>query len=139
MLKKFLLFVKEYRDQRFLEKLYCKDWEEYRVYYDVDICRDATNTINYYKGYGYIHCIENIEHQAYDWHNNKIKEITSWCEENLQEKFRFDYHRVSKKLGKGKEGNIQPIWEFDELYGNDYIFAAFKNPKDYTLFLLVWG
>lgn len=138
MIEKIISVIKNYRDQQFLKKLGCKNWEEYRAYHDIDLQRDALTVSYYYKNYPYIHCIENTEHEIYDWQNNRVKVITEWCTNNMIDKFRFDYHRVSKKMGKDKNGIVKMIWEFDELNGKDYIFVAFKNPKDYTLFLLVW-
>lgn len=121
-----------YRDLAFLKKHGCKTWKEYHRKFDPDCNIGARRIKDIYYGYPYVYCFENHQHSVYDWDvgYDGSYVVTKWCEENLTGKFRLDVHRVILYNG---------IWEINEIGGGDYVFAAFKDPKDFTHFLLRWG
>lgn len=132
------IVVKAYRkwnEQRFLKKHGCETWQEYNRKYDPDYNTRASKIKDVYYGYPYVHCFENRNHCIYDWdiHIDGTYIITKWCEENLKNKFRFDFQRVFRASSTDNE------WELNEIGGGDYIFVAFKDQKDYTYFLLKWA
>jgi hypothetical protein len=59
--------------------------------------------------------------------------VGNWCDENCKDKHRMDFHRAMNAPGTAWE------WHINELGGGDYIFAAFKNERDYTWFLMRWS
>lgn len=122
-----------WKEQRFLKKHRCETWEQYHRIYDPDFNIRATEIQNIYHGYLYVYCFENHHHEIYYWDIaiDGTYRVTEWCKMNLNDKFRFDFHRVVKD----SNGN----WVTNELGGGDYIFAAFKNNKDYAYFLLKWS
>jgi hypothetical protein len=131
MLKLIQKRYREWREHRFLKAHGCETREQYDYRYDPDIYRSASRIKDFYHGYPYVFCFENRGHDVYYWDLgfNGIVEPTKWCKENCTDKFRFDFHRVLSTSNG---------WEINEIGGEDYIFFACKNPKDYTLFLLRW-
>lgn len=124
---------REWKEQRFLKKHGCETWEQYHRRYDPDYNIRATRIKDYYHGYPYQHCFENRQHQIYWWDLgiDGSKEIVDWCEENCEDKFRFDCLRVIK--------NYWGKWEVNEISGGDYCFVAFKNKQDFLMFMLRWS
>lgn len=123
-----------YRDRAFLKKHGCETWREYNRKFDPDHNAKASLIKDYYHGYPYVYCFENHKHEVYDWisfglHGSNM--IHKWCSDNCSDKFRMDYHRVYK--------NSQDQWEVNEIGGRDYIFAAFKDQRDFTMFSLRWS
>lgn len=134
MISLFVQKYKQWKDERFLHKHGCKSWEQYYHRYDPDIERRSTKIKDFYKGYPYVYCFENREHQIYWWDlgYDGSKEIVEWCQQHCKDKFRFDGHRVIKASYTSNE------WEMNELGGGDYCFAAFKDKEDYIWFSLKW-
>lgn len=126
---------KSLKEQRFLKRHGCETWKEYNIKYDPDYNIRATRIVDIYHGYPYVYCFENRNHQVYWWDlaYDGSAVVYCWCEENLKDKFRLGCHRVVKYPSTNNQ------WEVNELGGGDYIFAAFKDPKDYTHFLLRWA
>ena len=132
---------KSFKEQRFLKRHGCETRKEYNRMYDPDYNIRATRIVDIYHGYPHVYCFENRKNFAYtllyDWgpggFRHGFDDIIDWCEENLRDKFRMDSHRVIKYPSTANQ------WEVNELGGGDYIFAAFKDPKDYTHFLLRWS
>lgn len=120
-------------EKRFLARNGCKDWATYHRMTDTDINWRASRVKDFYHGYPYVYCIENHKHFAYFWeiHTDGMWVMSNWCDENCKDKYRFDFHRVIK--------NYWNDWEVNEIGGGDYIFAAFKNERDFTMFALKWS
>ena len=121
-----------WKDQRFLRKHGCETWQQYHLRYDKDVNRIASNVVDWYAGYNYVYCFENINHTVYDWDiaYDGCFVINRWCEENLDDKYRLDFHRVYRHYQE---------WIISDLGGGDLVFAAFKNERDYLMFLLKWS
>jgi hypothetical protein len=124
-----------WKDRRFLKRHGVETWAQYNRQYDPDINWRATRVNDFYHGYPYVYCFENREHEVYYWDLavDGTYVVDNWCKENCKDKFRLDCHRVIKYPSTANR------WEFNDLGGGDYIFAAFKNPKDYTWFVLRWS
>jgi len=122
-------------DQYFLRRYGCADWEQFYRHYDPRVNYRASRIRNFYHGYPVFHCFENRQHQAYHWdvYQSGISQLQEWADANCAGRVRFDFHRVIKD----PHGNDE--WEVNEIGGRDYIFAAFENPRDYTLFALRWA
>lgn len=121
-------------DRRFLRQHGCADWKQFHHRYDPRVNYRASRIRNFYHGYPVFHCFENRQHQAYHWdvYQSGISQLQEWADANCAGRVRFDFHRVIKD----PHGNDE--WEVNEIGGGDYIFAAFENPNDYTLFALRW-
>lgn len=128
-------FHRLWKNKRFLKKHGCISWKQYRHRYDPDINVRAARIKDFYHGYPYIHVFENYSHKIYFWDLDfdGAHVITSWCRKNCKDKYRLEFQRVIK------HPQTKEHWILNGLGGRDYVFAAFKNPKDYTLFLLRWG
>jgi hypothetical protein len=126
---------KEWKDLCFLKKHGCENWEQYHYRFDPDIHKVATRIQDFYQGYPYVYCFENHNHDVYYWDVavDGIYVLSKWCKKNCKDKFRFDFHRAMNAPATAYE------WEINELAGGDYIFVAFKDPKDYTWFLMRWS
>jgi hypothetical protein len=106
---------------------------------DVFYCADRVK--DFYKGYKFVHCIENRNHYAYDliydYGPGGIRygddDIYDWMDQKARFKSRMDMHRVIKYPSTANE------WAFNDMGGGDYIFVAFKDEKDYMMFLLRWS
>lgn len=124
----------DYKNKAFLARYGCKTIKEYNKKFDIDYSIRSSEIKKIYFGYPYVYCLTDNNHPIYNWnktdYNDTLVTIDNWCEKNLADKFRFDFHRVSK--------NYFNEWVIDEIGGGDYIFAAFKNEKDYVRFLLRW-
>lgn len=109
------------------------DWEHYRRQYDADHNYRASRVKDYFHGYPYVYVFENHNHDIYYWDIavDGIYVASQWCEKNCKDKYRFDFLRVYQ--------NYWGDWEINEIGGGDYIFAAFKNERDYMLFMLRWS
>lgn len=127
--------IKSWKDNRFLRKHGCEDWEQYHYRYDPDIWKIATRIKDYYRGYPYVYCIENRNHKAYEWDlaYDGMYVINKWMKANCKDKFRLDYHRAMNAPSTGWE------WQINELGGGDYVFAAFKTERDLSWFLMRWS
>ena len=134
-------WVRKKRAERKLEKSGYKTWATYRHYRDPDINMYQTKIKHFYHGYKFVHCIEDRKHYAYqllyDYGPGGIRwggeDIYDWLDKKTRFKSRMDTHRVIKYPSTGNE------WEFNDIGGGDYIFVAFKEEKDYMMFLLRWS
>jgi hypothetical protein len=132
---------RKWKAERKLKKSGYKSWEHYRRNNDPNICWRATRVKDFYRGYKYVYCFEDRKHYAYellyDYGPGGIRygasDIYDWCEKYARFKCRVDEHRVIKYPSTGME------WEFNDIGGGDYIFAAFNDEKDYMMFLLRWS
>lgn len=136
---------KDWRHRRYLKKM---GWTEeaYRKQTDPDynIRGDRASTI--YHGYNHIHAFTTTRERPfidYPTWMDAYDEISKWCRQNCQGKFRDDFLRVHKQTGLTQVGDSmewieEPEWFINELGGGDVLFFAFKDSKDYTLFLLRW-
>ena len=132
-----------WQDRRFLKRRGCDSWAEYHRVYDPDYNARATRTQDYYHGYPYVYCFENHNHYIYrviaDHGPAGVvyghTEIHRWAEANCQDKVRFDFLRVNKS-----DHNRMGTYDCDinEISGQDLVFAAFKNERDYLHFVLRW-
>ena len=130
---------RRWRAARKLRKSGYASWALYRRHCDLDIEWYTHRITDFYKGYPFVYCFEDRNnHYAYeliaDYGPGGLifgqDRIMAWCEENSKSKYRFDCQRVSKRNGE---------WHFDEMGGGDFIFAAFKDERDYIMFLLRWS
>lgn len=127
--------IEDIRRKWILHRNGYKDWETYLRMTDPDIHWRATRLKDFYHGYPYVYCFENHNHFAYFWeiHTDGMWVMHKWCNEQCKDKFRFDFHRAIKFPSTANE------WEINELGGGDYIFAAFKNERDFTWFMMRWS
>ena len=126
---------KGWREKRFLENYGCKTWREYELKYDNDYNpRGKRLKREQYHGYPHVFIMTRIpdSFQAWDYHF-AVKEIAKWCEENCVEKWRHDWHRIIEDIW------IDGEWEENGIAGLDAMCFAFKDSKDYTMFLLRWS
>jgi len=133
MFKSIKEYWNRYCEGRFLRRHGCTDWREYKRKYDQDFNIRATEIISIYHGYSHVYRFENRNHSVYYWDlgYDGTYVVERWCQENLQNKFRLDFHRVVED-SSGK-------WVTNELGGSDYVFAAFKDSRDFTHFMLRWS
>lgn len=131
---------RRWRSQRFLKKHGVESWKQYHREYDPAFNPRASVVNQIYYGYPYVYCFENHNHTVYDWDlaYDGVYVISQWIDELVKlydEKqippYRFDCFRVIK--------NQQNEWEVNELGGGDNIFVAFKNERDFMMFLLRWS
>lgn len=142
---KFLQRIKAWhrkkRAERKLKKSGYKSWDVYRRMRDPSVNYYADRVKDFYKGYKYVYCFEDINHYAYellyDYRPGGIRysndDIYDWMEQKAMFTSRMDVHRVIKYPSTSNE------WTFNDIGGGDYLFAAFKNEKDYMMFLLRWA
>jgi len=131
---------KAWKDQRFLKRHHCSSWEQYHRAYDPDVWQACGRIKDFYHGYPYVYCIDNVDHYAfqllYDYGPGGARwgyhVINQWCKENCKDKHRVDVHRVERNLWSRE-------WEMNEISGGDYPFFAFKNERDYVNFILKWS
>lgn len=131
---------RKWKAKRKLEKSGYKSWEHYRRNNDPNILWRASRVKDFYHGYKYVYCFENRNHYAYDlvydYGPGGIRygndDIYDWLDQHARFTSRMDMHRVIRYPSTGME------WEFNDLGGGDYIFAAFNSEKDYMMFLLRW-
>lgn len=141
LIRRIRAWFRKKRADRKLKKSGYESWAVYRRMRDPDVFYCADRVKDFYKGYKFVHCIENRNHYAYeliyDYGPGGIKwgdsDITDWVEKNARFKHRMDYHRVIKYPSTSNE------WRFNDMGGGDYIFVAFKDEKDYMMFLLRWA
>lgn len=124
-----------YRHAAYLKK---RGWteEQYQDYNDPDRNIRATRIKDYYWGYPYTHSFTSTRTLPWTEFGNWMdchEAMNQWCRENCRGKFRSDILRVLKAPSTGNE------WELNDIGGGDALFYAFKDPKDYTMFLLRWS
>lgn len=132
--------LNSWKEHRFLKRHGCSTWKQYHRWYDPDCNMYATKIKDFYKGYLYIHVIDDRSHYCYTVIGEYgpggtlygYDTILKWCEENLSHKIRADYIR-------GYKDDVDGEWNISELGGTDRIFFAFADSKDYTKFLLRWS
>jgi hypothetical protein len=133
--------IKQWQDRRFLKRHGVETWAQYNRQYDPDINWRASRVKDFYQGYPYWHIFENRNHYCYELlydygpggYRYGYFDADDWCEENCKDKFRLDCHRVIKYPSTANQ------WEMNDLGGGDYIFAAFKNERDFFMFTLKWS
>lgn len=107
--------------------------KDFDLHNDPDHNVRATRVKDIYFGYPYVYGYETPSgtpwFQFGDWLEG-LTVIKDWCDANCKDKWREDIHRVIK--------DYWSEWEINELGGGDILFFAFKNEKDYMLFLLRW-
>ena len=133
--------IRLWKNKRQLKKLGYTSWWQYRRQTDPDVFFPASKVKDYYRGYQYLHCFENHQHEIYQWDlgYDGSKDIVDWCEKNITGKYRFDCLRCYQQTPVGLQGAEEPEWWINELGGGDYIFFAFKEPVDMFLFKMRWS
>jgi hypothetical protein len=125
---------RKWNSDRKLKKSGYLSWFQYARMNDQDVLYRASRVRDFYNGYPFLYCFENRAHLVYDWDyrydGSGSSVVVTWCQNNLRHKHRFDCHRVFRAPSTTNE------WEFNDLGGSDYIFVAFKDETDYTMFLL---
>lgn len=124
----------DWKESRFLKAHGCKNRKQYERKYDPDYNPRATGVKDYFHGYLYIYRFDDHNHSVYhcDLAYNGTYVIHTWCEKNLQNKFRMDCLRVVLD-------SYTLEWKMDELGGSDFIFIAFKDEQDMMWFKLRWS
>lgn len=130
---------KSWSDHWFLKRHGCDSWKQYYHMYDPDVNYRANEVKLYYDGYPYVYQFDR-NHQVYDWDiwYNGYGVLSEWAADNCSGKVRFDALRVLPQQGISLDGSSETVWFINELGGGDYIYVAFKNSRDYTMFLLKW-
>jgi hypothetical protein len=101
---------------------------------DSDVCYRATTISTFYSGYPYVFRMENYP-EPFNLH---LENINQWGNEYCKDKWRMDWHRIDCYFDL--DGNIYSISEdFNDFFGSDFMFVAFKNERDYNWFLLKWS
>ena len=134
-------WVRKKRAERKLKKSGYRSWAVYGRNNDPSITWHASRVKDFYCGYKYVYCFEDRKHYAYDllydYGPGGIRygndDIYDWMDQHATFTSRMDMHRAIKYPSTANE------WEFNDLGGGDYVFVAFKNEKDYMLFLLRWA
>ena len=131
----------EHLHYRYLAKM---GWTElqYQRNNDVDRNARATNVDDYYHGYKYVHYYTTTHGFPWDRYGDwleAVDDIRSWCDENLQDKWREDILRVYKQTAIAWDSSTEEQWFISDIGGIDVMFFAFKNEVDYTLFLMKWA
>jgi hypothetical protein len=127
---------KGYKEKRFLETHGCKTWREYERRYDKDIGSMARWAHTFYHGYPYIYPLDPQGLRDYGMlgvlpYHDLADQMTEWCEQNCQGRWRNDWHRGFWD----QQGNF----ELNGIGGGDIMFFAFKEESDYVWFTLVWS
>ena len=122
-----------YRHAAFLKN---RGWTEEQYQYNNDPDRNerATAIKDYYHGYNHYHIWTSTRGSPWISYNNwneGYEAINEWCKANCKDKWRQDILRVYPD----RQGN----WYLNEIGGGDSLFYAFKDPKDYTMFILRWA
>lgn len=133
--------IRKWKAERKLKRSGYTSWEQYRRNRDPDLWPVASRVKDFYRGYPYVYCFEDRNHYAYellyDYGPGGIRygndDIYDWLDKNAMFTSRLDVHRVIKYPSTSNQ------WEFNDLGGGDYVFAAFKNERDYVHFLLRWS
>jgi hypothetical protein len=122
-----------FNNRRFLSQHNCETWRQYRYHYDPDYNLRASRVRDKFHGYPYVHRFADHKHEVYYWdvHIDGIYVLSQWCDRHLQDKYRFDVLRVIQDW----DGE----WSESVIGDGDFVFAGFKNPKDYTHFMLRWS
>jgi len=132
---------RKWKAERKLKKSGYKSWEHYRRNNDPNVSWRSTKVKDFYYGYKYVYCFEDRNHYAYellyDYGPGGIRygndDIYDWMDQNARFTSRLDVFRVIKYPSTSNE------WEMNDLGGGDYIFAAFKNEREYLHFMLRWA
>ena len=141
LIRRIRAWFRKKRAERKLEKSGYKTWYVYRRMRDPDVVYYASRVKDFYQGYKFVYCIENRNHYAYellyDYGPGGIRygndDMYDWLDQKARFKSRMDMHRVIRYPSTANE------WEFNDIGGGDYIFVAFKDEKDYMMFLLRWS
>ena len=132
----------EWRERLFLKRHHCKNRKEYERNYDPDVNKYAHTVEDFYQGYTYckiFHSPGDYPWSQFTHWSEGLKEVADWCADNLSGKSRCDIHRVIRQNGLGLDGSIEDKWYFNDVGGTDILFFAFKEEKDYVLFVLRWA
>lgn len=123
----------KWSERRFLKQHGVLTREQYDRKYDPDVFHPASRVKDFYHGYPHVYCFEDHNHGIYVWDlaYDGVYVADKWCKENLEGKFRFDFHRAMRSTANE--------WEVNELGGSDHIFFACQDSKDFTLFMLRWS
>lgn len=129
-------------EKRLLASYGCTTWKQYYKITDPDVSNHS-NTINhFYHGYKYVFCCDNHNHPVYVYgpgFSIGIEQIAEWAETAIKDKWRYDFHRVLYQTGIGLDDNTEKDWYMNDIGGYDYYFFAFKNERDYLMFLMRWA
>ena len=71
-----------------------------------------------------------LQNPAWSWERGLVT-MKDWCQENCQDKWRDDFHRVIK--------DYWDEWICNEIGGGDVLFFAFKSEQDCLWFTLRWA
>ena len=125
----------EWRWDRVLKRSGCKSWEFYFRQNDPDYFAAGRTVRNQLHGYPYIAVVDyNKLPVRFDPLFGPIEhceEILKWCNKNCRKKYRNHWERVIQDHA----GQYLP----NGIGGTDELFFAFKDERDYILFILRWS
>ena len=131
-----------WKDKRFLKKHGVESWKQYHRRYDPDHNFRASTVKDYYHGYKYVNQFTTARIDPFirfgTWMEG-LAEITAWCENNCQDKWRNDIMRVYKQTALSWDRDSEEEWVISDIGGGDVLFFAFKDEQDAFLFKLTWG
>lgn len=130
--------VVDWRHHRFLKKHGCNSQRQYDLKYDIDHNIRATCIKDIYHGYPHVFPIRDYHHPVYKGKGTSLcfpsydyLELIEWCNNNCKGKWRHAWHMVIQ--------NYSGEWEVNSIGGAYWIFFAFKDPKDASMFILKWA
>ena len=106
---------------------------QYDRAYDPDTCFHASRVKDMYPGYPYVFELQydsSYWTELGGWERGLVT-MKDWCQENCQDKWRDDFHRVIK--------DYWDEWICNEIGGGDVLFFAFKSEQDWLWFTLRWS
>lgn len=129
--------IKLWKDACFLKRHGCETWEQYNRKYDSDCDKFAQTPRQYFKGYSRVYAMTDLTHSMYfsDIAYDGYYVINKWLKQNCTGKHRIDILRVVYDSDHSSVGDMY----INEIGGRDFYFIAFKDEKDYLLFLLRWA
>jgi len=130
-----------YQHQQYLKKM---GWTEeaYKRQTDPDVTKTADRVSYFYHGYPhvYVYTTSNVDpFTRYEIWSNAYSEMTKWCDKHCRGKTRNDIMRVYEQTAIDINGDTHKDWFINDIGGQDALFFAFQDSKDYSMFLLKWS
>lgn len=137
--------LKEYfrkkKETRFFKEHGVSSWRSYHLKYDPDFNNRAQTIRRMFHGYPYVAAITSAGSLARPA-NNVIKDgytyLRDWLESDCKGKTRMSIQRTNPCKTTKLDGSVIQDWDLNEICGDDTVFVAFQEERDYLMFLLKW-
>lgn len=139
--KKLRKRISKRAETRFFKKHGVSSWRAYDLKYDKDFNAQASSIRHMFHGYPYIVEVTTPDVLTHSCPTcpDGLEYLRHWLKNDCRGKTRSTIQRTIEVISRDVDGReTNKDWALNEIGGRDSLFVAFKDERDYLMFLLKW-